>query len=294
MDERHLILAPLRGVTIRCFRAVFADVIREVGFTEAVTPFITANPGLDPLKDRELKTSGDNLDERDRLRLTPQFIGKDPAALRFCLERIKSAGYETADLNCGCPFPMVRNKGRGSGILRTPDVLRRMMEVGCEAMGPGKFSVKTRLGVTRTDELLKLIPMINEFPLRFLTAHARTAEQMYEGKCDLEMMCEVAKQCKVPLVLNGDIPLPDTQQPNSPNTSSLMIGRPFLRYLGEREDIGELLDRYVAASVVELCGERPVIGRLKELLAYWKDLPRWNRRWQVAKLARSLSELKVW
>ena len=60
---------------------------------------------------------------------------------------------------------MVRNKGRGSGILRTPDVLRRMMEVGCEAMGPGKFSVKTRLGVTRTDELLKLIPMINEFPL---------------------------------------------------------------------------------------------------------------------------------
>ena len=123
---------------------------------------------------------------------------------------------------------MVRNKGRGSGILRTPDVLRRMMEVGCEAMGPGKFSVKTRLGVTRTDELLKLIPMINEFPLRFLTVHARTAEQMYEGKCDLEMMCEVAKQCKVPLVLNGDIPLPDTQQPNSPNTSSLMISRPFL------------------------------------------------------------------
>ena len=128
MDERHLILAPLRGVTIRCFRAVFADVIREVGFTEAVTPFITANPGLDPLKDRELKTSGDNLDERDGLRLTPQFLGKDPAALRFCLERIKSAGYETADLNCGCPFPMVRNKGRGSGILRTPNVLRQMME----------------------------------------------------------------------------------------------------------------------------------------------------------------------
>ena len=52
-----MILAPLRGVTIRCFREVFADVIREAGFTEAITPFIAANPGYDPLKDREIGKS---------------------------------------------------------------------------------------------------------------------------------------------------------------------------------------------------------------------------------------------
>ena len=283
-----MILAPLRGVTIRCFREVFADVLRETGFTEAFTPFITANPGLDPLKDRELKGV------RDGLRLTPQFIGKDPAALRFCLERIRSAGYETADLNCGCPYPMVRNKGRGSGILRTPDVLRRMMEVGCAVMGPGKFSVKTRLGVEHPDELLALMPLINEFPLRFLTVHARTAKQMYEGTCDHEMLHEVEKAAKVPLVLNGDLPLPAAGTPSFERSDHLMIGRAFIRHLGERDDIGDLLDRYVEASVAELCGERPVIGRLKELLAYWQDLPRWRRRWQVAKLARNLGELRVW
>ena len=49
-----MILAPLRGVTIRCFRETFADEIRAAGFTEAITPFITANDGYDPLKDREL------------------------------------------------------------------------------------------------------------------------------------------------------------------------------------------------------------------------------------------------
>lgn len=73
-----------------------------------------------------------------------------------------------------------------------------------------------------------------------------------------------------------------------------MIGRPFLRDLGGRADIGELLDRYVEASRAELHGERPVLGRLKELLAYWKELPDWRRRWQIAKMARSLDELKVW
>ena len=296
MNTRHLILAPLRGVTLRCFREVFADVLAEVGFTEAVTPFICANPGLDPLKDRELKPSNLPPLRSSNLLLTPQFIGKDPEALRFCLERIKAAGYETADLNCGCPFPMVRNKGRGSGILRTPDVLRRMMEVGCEVMGPGRFSVKTRLGVKRTDELLQLMPLVNEFPLRFLTVHARTAEQMYEGACDTDALRKVQEVAKVPVVPNGDLPLP-TLQPSSPPTfqpSALMIGRPFLRDLGGRADIGELLDRYVEASRAELHGERPVLGRLKELLAYWKDLPDWRRRWQIAKMARSLDELKVW
>ena len=299
-EARRLILAPLRGVTIRCFREVFADVLAEVGFTEAVTPFICANPGLDPLKDRELAHHRSSFIARpSSIRLTPQFIGKDPEALRLCLERIKSAGYETADLNCGCPFPMVRNKGRGSGILRTPDVLRRMMEVGCEVMGPGRFSIKTRLGVKRTDELLQLMPMINEFPLRFLTVHARTAEQMYEGVCDTRMLEEVEAAAKVPVVRNGDILLPvfgaSTPPSFQPSASpALMIGRPFLRYLGEREDIAELLDRYVEASRAELHGERPVLGRLKELLAYWKDLPSWRRRWQIAKIARSLDELHVW
>lgn len=294
MNGHHLILAPLRGVTIRCFREVFGDVLAETGFTEAVTPFICANPGLDPLKDRELAHPRSSfVTHPSSIRLTPQFIGKDPEALRFCLERIKSAGYTTADLNCGCPFPMVRNKGRGSGILRTPDVLRRMMEVGCAVMGPGRFSVKTRLGVKRTDELLRLMPLINEFPLRFLTVHARTAEQMYEGACDTDALDEVRKVAKVPIVPNGDLPLP-TLQPSNPPASTLMIGRPFLRYLGGRADIGVLLDRYVEASRAELHGERPVLGRLKELLAYWKDLPDWRRRWQIAKMARSLDELKVW
>ena len=293
-----MILAPLRGVTIRCFREVFADVIREAGFTEAITPFVAALPGFDPLSDRELsKPSSPILHPSSLLRLTPQFIGKDPAALRDCLTRVRDAGYETADLNCGCPFPMVRNKGRGSGLLRTPDVLRRMLEVGCETMGPGKFSVKARLGVDRNDELLKLMPLINEFPLRFLTVHARTARQMYEGTCDTEMATLIERAAKVPIVRNGDLPLPRnpaTLQPRNPATLHLMIGRAFIRALGARADIGELLDRYIEASADELCGTRPVLGRLKELLAYWKDLPQWRRRWPVLQLARSLDELRIW
>ena len=289
-----MILAPLRGVTIRCFRETFADEIRAAGFTEAITPFITANAGYDPLKDRELSKSSSLIPRPSSLRITPQFIGKDPEALRTCLEKVKAAGYDTADLNCGCPFPMVRNKGRGSGILRTPDVLRRMLEVGCEVMGPGKFSMKARLGVDRGDELLKLMPMVNEFPLRFLTVHARTARQMYTGIVDAGGFEEVWKVAKVPVVINGDIPFPPDSniQTFEHLNSSIMIGRAFVRWLGTREDSGELLGRYIAASQEELCGDRPVLGRMKELISYWKDLPWWKHRWNIIKLCRTVDELK--
>ena len=281
-EERRLslILAPLRGVTIRCFRETFAPELASAGFVEAVTPFIAAMPGVDPLKDREL--AGCDA-AHSPLKVTPQFIGKDPAALRDCLVRVKAAGYDTSDLNCGCPFPMVRNKGRGSGLLRTPDALRLMLEVGCEVMGPGKFSVKARLGVDRPDELLALMPLVNLFPLRFLTVHARTARQMYEGPCDEVMRARVEQAARVPVVRNGDLGL---------DAGDGMVGRAFIRALGARADARDLLLRYVAMSAAELAGDRPVLGRIKELVSYWKELPAWRRTWNVLKICRSLDELR--
>lgn len=311
-----MILAPLRGVTIRCFREVFAVQIREAGFTEAITPFISANPGFDPLKDRELarfhsptptQTSNSLCSSptlHDPIKVTPQFIGKDPESLRACLLRIKEAGYDTADLNCGCPYPMVRNKGRGSGLLRTPAVLEKMIAIGCETMGEGKFSVKTRLGFDKNDELLALMPMLNSYPLRFLTVHARNARQMYGGECDWESFKKVAAVAKMPIVPNGDLPLQSHMAPceqdceseishRDTKTQSVMIGRAFIRQLGMRDDIGELLSKYIDASSAELCGPSPVLGRMKELIAYWKDLPRWKRLWPVIKIARTLDELRL-
>jgi tRNA-dihydrouridine synthase len=309
-----MILAPLRGVTIRCFREVFAEQIHEAGFTEAITPFLSANPGFDPLKDRELARLHSPTPTSNSLccsptlhnpiKVTPQFIGKDPESLRACLLRIKEAGYDTADLNCGCPYPMVRNKGRGSGLLRTPAVLEKMIAVGCETMGNGKFSVKTRLGFDKNDELLALMPMLNSFPLRFLTVHARNARQMYGGECDWESFKKVAAVAKMPIVPNGDLPLQPYMAPCAQNcesktshrgtkTQRIMIGRAFIRQLGMRDDIGELLSRYINASSAELCGPSPVLGRMKELIAYWKDIPRWKRLWPVIKIARTIDELRL-
>jgi len=287
-------LAPLRGVTIRTFRDVFGDAIRDAGFVGIYAPFIPANAGFRFSK----RLFADILPAADAtgvsppaagpkgLALVPQVIGKDPAALRAWCRAVKDLGYTRADLNAGCPFPMIWRKGRGSGLLRTPDVLDGMLEAGCEEMGAGNFSVKTRLGLERSDELLALMSVFNRYPLAVLTVHARTARQMYEGAVDRAAFEAVAAAAKMPVMYNGDA----TVESRFPGVA-VMVGRRFIRGLANRADARELLARYVEASRRELCGAAPVLGRLKELLSYWCREEGWRKRWATIKMCRSVEEL---
>lgn len=276
-------LAPLRGVTVRTFRAVFGDAMIEAGFDGAFAPFIPANAGFRFSK----RLFSDILPDEasSGLEVVPQVIGKDPLALRDWCKAVKDLGYRRADLNAGCPFPMIRKKGRGSGLMRTPDVLDMMLEAGCDEMGIGGFSLKTRLGVERSDEILNLMPIINRYPLAALTVHARTAKQMYEGGVDLDAFRAVASVAEVPLIYNGDASVGDSLG------DGLMVGRRFISGLALRDDALSLLARYVEASRAELSGDAPVLGRMKELLSYWCREKSWQKLWPVIKICRSVDEI---
>ena len=282
---RELWLAPLRGVTIRAFRTVFADAIREAGFKGSFAPFIPANAGFK--YSRKLFTDILPESQPSGQMLVPQVIGKDSAALREWCKAVKDLGYVRADLNAGCPFPMIRKKGRGSGLMRSVDVLDRMLEAGCDEMGAGNFSLKTRLGVERTDEIMSLMPVINRYPLAVLTVHARTAVQMYEGLTDRTSFEEVLSAAKVPVMYNGDADVCDEGE------GPLMVGRSFIRGLANHPDAKELLFRYMDVSREELCGDTPVLGRMKELLSYWCQEPAWCSRWRFIKICRSTEELAM-
>lgn len=282
-------LAPLRGVTIRAFRRAFAPAIREADFAGVVAPFIPANPGL-RVNERLLADLAPSPETRAPL-LVPQVITKHPEALRELLKGLRDRGFARVDLNAGCPFPMIRRRGRGSGLLRTPDVLEKLLEVGCDTLGPDRFSLKTRLGLSSPHELETLMPRLARYPLAMLTIHARTAEQMYTGACDRAAFAAACAQATCPVVYNGDVSYPVV--PEAAATEGVMIGRAFVRHLGMRDDVAACLARYVALSQEELSGDHPVLGRLKELLAYWQEIPRWRRLWPAVKICRSVDELRL-
>ena len=299
-DERRLYLAPLRGVTIRAFREAFAQPLRESSFVGAFAPFIPANPGIKPTPSllKEITPVCNTAD----LELVPQVISRHPDSMRVLLKAFKDAGFKSADLNAGCPFPMIQRRGRGSGLMKTPDVLESLIATGCEEMGEGNFSVKIRLGIFNTDELLNLLPVFNRYPLRILTVHARTAKQMYEGGVDLKAFEAIVKESKNSVMYNGDITLDENESSSPtyignlekefPSVSAWMVGRSFITKLGARSDAHQLLENYLNISCEELSGDNPVLGRMKELLSYWSAIPKWKRLWPMIKISRRVDELR--
>ena len=91
------------------------------------------------------------------------------------------------------------------------------------------------------------------------------------------------------MIYNGDAELEHLDEvPNG--VAGVMVGRSFVRALGARADAGDLLHTYIARSQKELCGDAPVVGRMKELLTYWCAVPRWRRLWPAIKICSSVEE----
>ena len=298
-----LCLAPLRGVTVRTFRNLHAKWFLPPD--RAVAPFIATVAGQ--------KVKPSLLHDIDPARgqavpVVPQVIGKDTAQLRTLLRAFKGMGYTCADLNAGCPWPFVVKKGRGAGLMRDEPAFAAMLEAGCEEM-PCGFSVKVRLGIDSPTLLAERMTLINSFPLREVTIHARTARQMYEGDVLLDDFAAAAALCKHPVVYNGDIRTRDdflAMKTRFPHIRRWMIGRglamnPFLiedirNGIPPMRDMNRLksfLDDYLTASEEELHGPAPVLGRMKELWSYLHTpYPNGARLWDAIKVCRTLGEYR--
>ena len=278
MSGTSLFLAPLRGVTVATFRRNFVRFYG--GFDAAVAPFVPTVAG-DRIRPALLKDVARAADESP-MELIPQIIGKDPAHVAPMAAALRDLGFRRLNLNCGCPWKFVAKKGRGSGLLRDADALRRMLEAGCEAM-PGGFSVKVRLGLADATLLPERVDVFNEFPLESVTIHPRTAVQMYEGEVDLDTFEALLPRFRAPVIYNGDIQSMEDfarLRTRFPSVTGWMIGRgavmdPSLPLAirgesvpNERETLRRFHDALYADYRAELFGPSPVLGRMKELWGY--------------------------
>jgi tRNA-dihydrouridine synthase len=194
-----LYLAPLRGFTEYIYRNAFAR--HFGGFDVAVSPFIPTMTAA-RFKKTHLK---DVLPENNHaMSVIPQIIGNNPEDFILLAKRLFDLGYETVNWNLGCPFPMVAKKQRGSGLLPHPQKIEAFLEATLPAI-PNRLSIKVRLGRKKTDEILTLLPIFNQYPLDEVIVHPRTGKQMYDGEPDLDMFEKCLEVCTHTIVYNGDI-----------------------------------------------------------------------------------------
>jgi len=270
-------LAPMRGLTEAVYRNAFSR--HFSGIDVAVSPFITTVNGK--ISNRHIK---DALPQNNsNLPLIPQLLSKDPEGFIRVANKLFDLGYEEINWNLGCPYAMVANKMRGSGLLPYPDKIDHFLNTVLEKV-PNRLSIKTRLGRFHVDEIQSVIPIFNQYPLISLTIHPRIGTQLYDGIPDLNQFESCLAMSRHPVIYNGDIRTPQDIQnicTQFPGISGIMIGRgvlanPFLlEWIDEPEkstDLSrlkrfhdDLYDHYRQ----QLSGPAHVLGKMKE---QWKYL----------------------
>lgn len=272
--------APLESITGYVFRNVYETYYG--GIDRYFTPFITATDSR-RLRNKEMR---DILPENNSVGcLIPQIMSNRAEEFLRVADQMAELGYDTVNLNLGCPARTVVSKGKGSGFLAKTVALDRFLREIYEKC-PLKISIKTRLGVDDPEEFLEIIDIYNQYPVEELIIHPRVQKDYYKNTPNLDMFAEAVKRCRMPLCYNGDIcSVEDYERIHTrfPEVSRIMIGRGLLAHpelalaiKGEpvTEDItriGKYADAVCRAYCEAYGPGQPVLFKMKELWGFLAD-----------------------
>ncbi len=295
----------MRGITTMHYRRAF--VRHFEGLDMEMAPFIpTVNS--ERINPKLLK---DVLPENQSgLPIIPQVIGNNADDFVQMNIALADLGYSEVNWNMGCPHKPIRKKRRGSGLLPHPDLVDMILNEVCER-SPVRISVKVRLGVADKSELMKLIPVLNRFPLSEVIIHPRTAEQMYNGSVDLNAFEDAYNALEHTVCYNGDIndlAFYRVLAERFPGISRFMLGRGLLAnpFLCEEVKSAHLRkcatyipriaafhDELVSSYEAVLHGDHPVLGKMKEFWTYQtRHLSNGRQMFKKLKKSQRLSTYK--
>lgn len=217
-----LSLAPLQTYTDHHFRNAFQQVFSGVDTFYA--PYLKLN------NDGSIKpnTKTDVLPENNPFQpVIPQVMACSATDFFTMADYLESLGYKELNWNMGCPYPMVTNKNLGAGILNKPEELKNMLDDVYVRLGM-RLGIKMRMGLESTQEILGLLPILNEYPLTEIIIHGRYARQLYTGEVDRERFEECLHTARHPLVYNGDVTTAEEAadiRRRFPEIKGIMMGR---------------------------------------------------------------------
>ena len=143
-------------------------------------------------------------DKNKGIKIIPQILSNNPNDFIALCTILKDYDYNEINWNLGCPYPMVANKIRGSGLLPFPQKIEEFLDAVLSKIDIS-LSVKIRLGRFNHNEVFNLIPVFNKFSLTKVIIHPRIGIQMYDGNVNLDIFEECTKLLKHSIVYNGDI-----------------------------------------------------------------------------------------
>ncbi|MDE7477332.1 MAG: tRNA-dihydrouridine synthase family protein, partial [Lachnospiraceae bacterium] len=216
--------APMEGITTYIYRNAYNHYFG--GIDKYFTPFIASKK----MNRRELN---EILPEHnENIHVIPQILTNRADEFLQITKKIAEYGYQTVNLNLGCPSGTVTARKRGAGFLSVPDELDNFLyEIFDKS--PIKISIKTRIGVASVDEWARILEIYQKYPMAELIIHPRLQQEFYQLTPHKEaFQTAVTALPDTPLCYNGDITSPKNYEEllNAvPQTNCIMIGRGILK-----------------------------------------------------------------
>jgi tRNA-dihydrouridine synthase len=304
MHNEMIYLAPIQGFTDFVYRKVYSMIFNEVD--TFFIPYISIKNNQILKKYKREVLPENNLQKK----VIPQVLIKDSSELLYLSKLLYDLGYNEINLNLGCPYPMVTNRGKGAGLLPYAEKIKIILSDFFNQQSL-KLSVKLRAGLESPKDIETIIPVLNEFPLTEVILHARIAKQLYKGKIKEEAFLVASKFLKHKLVYNGDVFTINDYKIKSgmfPEIQDWMLGRgilmnPFLpaeiqKISNTKEEKFEKLQLFHHSVFEEyirtLDNDGNTLNKMKQFWIYFSyNFRDQNRIFKAITKTRNLSDYKI-
>ncbi|OFZ30216.1 MAG: nitrogen fixation protein NifR [Bdellovibrionales bacterium RIFCSPHIGHO2_01_FULL_40_29] len=198
-----LTLAPMVGLSHVALRRLIHDYLPKQATTHWPTEMLNSRriPG------ENLKFTPETLRDEFESHLVPQILGNEEKPIAESVRRLVNEwGASGIDINMGCPVQKALKHNYGVSLMGDVQYAARVVEV-TKKNSTVPVSVKLRaVGSSHSvPELILFVNTLVEAGADWITLHPRTAEQKRRGHADWTQITELKKNCKVPIIGNGDI-----------------------------------------------------------------------------------------
>lgn len=291
--------APLEGITGYIYRNIYENHFGKGRIDKYFTPFIVPKEKTF-LTTKEIKDI--SMDHNQGMEVVPQILTNDVRGFLQTAHALKEQGYDTVNLNLGCPAGTVVSKGRGSGFLNDTKKLDEFFSQVMEQT-PVKVSIKTRIGKEFPEEIEDLTEIFNKYKFEEWIIHPRVREDFYKNTPNMNAFTYAFEHSKNNVCYNGDIfTVADYQKivQEYPSLGKVMLGRGVVAnpgLIGEihgnppmtKDDLYHFLNNLRDAYLEELSGEKDVLFRVKELWAYMQTMfDEQKKDWKRIRKAQTL------
>ena len=194
------------------------------------------------------------------------------------IDALQPVRPDAIDVNCGCPAPLIKRGGYGTGLFCDPGRCETVFS-GVRRHWDGPFFVKCRLGIQRRgwkEHFVGFLRICEQCGVDALVVHPRFGDEKLKRRARTDTYEWIAEQTAIPVIANGDISsLAQCDDPAFRPVRGFMIGRmavvqPWIFSGKSREDLDyrEIWNRYFDYCTEDFPPER-AIGRIKEFTTYY-------------------------